>query len=415
MISVFLAALALFCGCSQENRSDPADKPAGQPADQKDEPAEQPAEQPADPPAETPAEKPAEKPAEQPAENPPAQPKDEPAIQKDQDPAAAHPEIAAAWARSLHATTAGIRFWYEAADGLGGISKIPFGDTGCGSCHSRDCNSCHGEEKDGKVVFSAAKAGESKSCLKCHFRSAALSDIDRNAGTQDVHARAGFECSKCHRLHGTGMAERKHMRDSGGTQAECTACHKSGGKPGYYAETKPHSKHKGKLHCNACHVSGTIALCNLSFDEFLKTKQLQGSFLETRKIGVMLVNYKGQVTSANVQTVVFRKKTFAAFAPCFTHSISGKARGCADCHGIEAALKMKAGEKVAVTWWKDGKVEALNGVIPVVPSLMEFAFLDKAEGGWEPLEAGPAPLVQFMGDGSPLTDAQIRKMAMKFK
>ena len=46
---------------------------------------------------------------------------------------------------SLHATTEGMRYWYDKDDGFSKISKIPYDKLGCKNCHAQSCEKCHGK------------------------------------------------------------------------------------------------------------------------------------------------------------------------------------------------------------------------------------------------------------------------------
>lgn len=54
-----------------------------------------------------------------------------------------------------------------------------------------------------------------------------------------------------------------------------------------------------------------------------------------------------------------------------------------------------------------------EGVVPVVPEHLEWAFLNKQEDGWTPVENEDPPKIQFAGYGEPLTKGQIWKLAMQ--
>ncbi|UCE08498.1 MAG: iron-sulfur cluster assembly scaffold protein, partial [bacterium] len=55
------------------------------------------------------------------------------------------------------------------------------------------------------------------------------------------------------------------------------------------------------------------------------------------------INYNGKVTTANLQTLIYKGEKFVAYAPYYTHSIQAQARQCIECHGTEIAKQLKRG------------------------------------------------------------------------
>jgi hypothetical protein len=439
LLLLFVAVSFFVLACATEKESQQSDSQGSSGSGTKDdassnEPEKPDAEKPA--PAKPAAEEPApvkpavEEPApvkpavEEPAPEKPAV--EEPAPEKpaaglttqtfDKEMALKYPDIAKIYKSTLHYTGEGMRSFYNAKDGFSSMTGIPYDRLGCKKCHATTCLKCHGGKKDGALSFSTEKAKEKATCLQCHVRAGAMINLDKKTGVKDVHAECGMQCSQCHKIHPAKEQSFVSMRQPGAMKAACENCHKEGGTaPAPDVKIKGHKKHLKKLHCNACHVSNTISCYNCHFDEFLRTKKKKGNFLAPVKANVFLLNYQGKVTSGNIQTLVSKGRKFIAYAPYFTHSIRAKGRACNECHGVEAAVLLKAGKKLPVMTYENGKVVMRKGIIPVFPDLLQFLFFDKKDGEWVLIENDEKPAVQFVGYGEPLTLKQIKRLASKFK
>jgi hypothetical protein len=320
--------------------------------------------------------------------------------------------------KSLHYTGEGMRYWYEEKDGFKTVTDIPYEKLSCKSCHNLTCDNCHAEKKGEKWAFTVTKAKKMETCLPCHSRQSFTIKVDKEAGTPDVHFAKGQVCSDCHGpedMHGDGSTP-SSMREAGAVRASCKTCHHETSEkaPIFDATTRSHRVHKGKLDCLSCHVTNTMACYNCHFSKFLETGKRAGNFIPM-KSWTLLVNYQGKVTSGIAQTLVFKDKKFIAYAPYFTHSVTAKGRGCGDCHNNEAMKRIKAGEKVPVVAFVDGKVEAWKGMVPLAPDKLSWVFLDKKEGKWVPLESDAEVVIQFVAYGEPLTEKQLKKLRMPLK
>lgn len=322
------------------------------------------------------------------------------------------------FASSLHQTGEGMRYWYEEQGGFMEVTKIPYNDLGCKSCHVKTCDSCHAVEEGGKKAFSREKARSMETCYPCHGREAKAFKVDTERETLDVHIDAGMVCVDCHSaedIHGDGTPYQS-MRVPGAVDASCETCHTGEGAdaPAFDPTTRSHKRH-GKSHdCAACHVRSTMACYNCHFDSALKEGK-KGNFLPM-KSWLLLINYEGKVTSGSAMTLVYQDKPFIAYVPYYTHSIMSPGRACPDCHSNEAVKLIKEGKKVPVVAWKDGEAVPWEGVVPVAPDSLDWIFLNKlADGKWVPIESGEAPKVQFAGYGSPLTEKQLKKLSLKMK
>ena len=326
------------------------------------------------------------------------------------------PCLTSFFTKSLHFTGEGMRRWYEEEGGFMEITKIPYDQLDCKTCHLKSCDQCHAKKKGAKLVFSPRKARDINTCLPCHSREGLTFRFDGEREHLDVHLAAGMVCADCHwryDVHGDGRS-RPSMRHPKGVRARCETCHvqQETESPEFDSSTVSHRVHGDKLDCAACHVRDTTACYNCHFDSFLETGTRKGNFFPM-KDWLLLINSEGKVTSGSAMTLVYKNKKFIAYVPYFTHSVSSEGRPCNDCHMNQAVVKMQKGQKVTVVDFNKGKVVTWKGVVPVVQGKLEWAFLNRTEEGWEPVPTKGDPLVQFAAYGTPLTEEQFNKMAEK--
>lgn len=201
-----------------------------------------------------------------------------------------------------------------------------------------------------------------------------------------------------------GETEYNSMKQQDAMDTSCEECHPS------VPSSISHKVHRDKLECKACHVRHVLSCANCHFDTLVK----EGKRVSTPLAGwVFLMNYNGQVTSANMQTFVVKdNKTFLMFAPQNSHSIMKQGRGCCECHGTETVKQAQKG-KVTMTWLENGNVKNLKGVIPVVRGVTyESVFQNYKEGKWVPIENPVLPVPQYAGYGEPLSSEQLKKMSI---
>ena len=321
------------------------------------------------------------------------------------------------FSKSLHKTGEGMRYWYEAEDGFMALTGIPYNELGCKKCHAKGCTDCHLKKTEKGFSFSLETARKNETCFKCHARAKAVSKMDESRNTQDVHMQAGMTCVDCHtqrEVHGDGNFY-KTMREPNAKDAACTNCHTKDAED-YPAipDTKSHRIHKGKLDCNACHVQNTMTCYNCHFGEFAKTKSKPKSFTGKIKDFLLLVKYKGKITSGNLQTLVSDKdKAFIVYAPYLTHSIMSNGRKCEECHKTEAVNTLAAGKKFTMATIKDGKTNFYKGVVPLVPDLLEWPFFRKEDGKWVTFKPEEKPLVQMGLYAEPFTQDELKKLKRK--
>ena len=103
------------------------------------------------------------------------------------------------------------------------------------------------------------------------------------------------------------------------------------------------------------------------------------------------------------------------FAPQFSHSVSKQGKKCEDCHNNSNVEKINSGT-INLTWLKNGKVEQVNGVIPVVDAVKyNTVYQNYNNGNWKPIENPPDPKVQYVSFGTPLTKEQLKKLSIPQK
>lgn len=320
-------------------------------------------------------------------------------------PKAASEEIAAKdlfFLNSLHYTAKGMEHWYSKENGgLELLSGVPYSDLGCKNCHVPGCDRCHQVEIHGKAAYSTEAAKKESMCLECHGREAMVRQIDREAGQEDVHLSQGMECMDCHsqrEMHGDGV-EYRSFKETGAMDTACKNCHENA------PQTYSHTVHKGKLDCKSCHVRHVASCTNCHFDTLVK----KGKRVAIPTSGwVFLMNYKGKVTSANMQNfVVGGDKTFLMFAPHMSHSIMKDGRKCDACHGTDIADQVRKG-KVTLTWLENGKVQNLKGVIPVADGVdYRCIYQDRKDEKWVPIQHPAEPLLHYAAFGEPLSKTQM--------
>jgi hypothetical protein len=306
---------------------------------------------------------------------------------------------------SLHFTTKGMKYWYSKENGgLERITEVPYSELGCKNCHVTGCGACHEESDQGKLIYSSIAPTIQSECLKCHGREKAIMKIDREAGEEDVHVAMDMTCTDCHSLeemHGDGK-NYISMKQEGAMDTECENCHDD------IEPSSSHLVHNDKLDCKGCHSRHVLSCTNCHFDAMVKTGKRSAIPVSE---WLFLINYKGKVTAGNMQNFVAKEnKTFLIFAPHMSHSIMKEGRKCEDCHGSENAKNVHNG-KVTLTWFEDGKVQNLKGVIPVVKGVdYKCVYQNLEENKWIPIDNPSDPLIQYPAFGKPLSKNQLDQL-----
>jgi hypothetical protein len=312
---------------------------------------------------------------------------------------------------SLHHTGEGMRFWYEENGGFKNVTGIPYKELDCQNCHVRSCEQCHAIKSGEKCSYSLTKARDLNTCLSCHSRAKVTFDLCKNKKNLDVHIASGMGCVDCHKgndVHGDGTIH-KTMRDPGAVNVACLDCHEK------KEQVKAHAVHGDKLDCAACHIANTTSCLNCHFDRFLEQGTRKGNFFPPCQDWIILVNYKGKVTSGNVQTLIHNGKKFITYAPYFTHAVQAKARECRDCHGNFAVRQIQKGNSIPMAIFKEHRMISWNGIVPLVPEKLKWDFAEKEGDQWMLLKNKEKPIIQFSCYAEPFTEDQIKKMATVYK
>lgn len=322
--------------------------------------------------------------------------------------------------KSLHFTGEGMRYWYEAENGFMAITKIPYDNLGCKSCHVKSCDQCHAYTNEkGVMEFSIVRSRGVDKCFTCHERGKLVAEYTKKSTERDVHTAAGMTCIDCHReddIHGDGI-KRMSMRDRGAVNASCEGCHvgENASAPKFDIEITAHKKHgKGtKIHCNACHVRWSMTCYNCHFSEYMKTKSKKGNFIPTNA-WFMLLNYQNKVTAGTAMVLVNNKQAFVSYTPYFTHNIMKEGRPCQECHGNEAMELVKADKKIPLVTVEKEKIKFWEGVIPVAEGLLQWKFLDKKDGNWVSLDLEKPTIERYSLYAEPLKSKQLNLMRLRF-
>ena len=309
--------------------------------------------------------------------------------------------IDSAFRTSLHATGRGKTTFYAAADGFQSLTHVPYGDLSCKSCHQPACTNCHATEAGTDTVPDAK-------CLTCHSRQSA--EIAR--GYSDVHRAANLGCMACHtarEMHGDGTAYAS-MLAPGAMDARCERCH------GTPAANPYHAQHLRDVACAACHMQSVVTCNNCHFDSEIAapgTKRPTGQFRDW----LFLVNRDGKVYPANYQSLVFRDRSFVAFAPFFSHTIARNARtSCNDCHDNANVRGYRAGGDLRVVRYDaaTGQLSHPTGVVPVPAdwrTALTFDFATWDGTAWRYLKSGTDGRQMLFA--TPLTAAQLARLAVR--
>ena len=338
---------------------------------------------------------------------------------------------------TLHATTKGMRYWYER--GLGNKTGVPYENLFCVKCHVKKlpdgtvlkgCETCHAEVKDGKVVdFSVDVASRTETCLGCHGREAkAIALGKKGVIPSDVHlAGIGYTCSSCHdskEVH--AMGDYKTMREA--LKRDCKDCHMDGYAPYPFSFIPEHRKHLTDLHCTACHVPTVVTCYNCHFDIAYKSYTTLHKVIKKAYpiVGwVLLVNDTkfNQIHSANMMVVVWKEKNTYQIdiAPQFPHIVVEEGKHCNDCHGTPVTKEMAEKREVTLTWWnsKEGKLEWAKGVIPIVEGVkykFQLVVFDEKTGKWQPWKTVTIdPEKALINGGKPISAKYLKDLAKEQK
>ncbi|MEW6054149.1 MAG: hypothetical protein AB1552_10255 [Nitrospirota bacterium] len=310
---------------------------------------------------------------------------------------------------SLHYTTRGMAYWYDKKNGgLETLTGIPYTSDrlDCISCHVSSCDTCHKTGNGSAQAYSVKEARNQEICLRCHKREKTIMKIDKDLNQTDVHVIRQMQCMDCHtarEVHGDGT-EYQSMKQQGALDARCGNCHQE------VRKSTAHTVHGDKLDCTACHVRHVVSCTNCHIGTLVNERVR----VDIKLSGwVYLMNYNGRVTSATMQTyVVPENRTFLMFAPQNSHSIMKDGRKCDDCHATEVVRQVLKGS-LDLTWLENGELKHIKAVIPVAEGVTyNSVYQDYRDGRWIPIKNPPKPLLQYAGYGTPLSETQMKKLAM---
>jgi hypothetical protein len=305
---------------------------------------------------------------------------------------------------SLHATAAGMRYWYDQTGGFEAMTGAAYDGLTCAGCHVDEaepasCSGCHDDPLQGRGTVRV------ETCLSCHARQASEIQL----GIADVHRDAGLRCWDCHtsdEIHGDGTAYAT-MFEAGAMEVTCTRCH---GVP----STAAHRHHSDRLACVACHMATSVTCVNCHFEKELedRVRVAAGKVQGWQFLG----RYRGQVYPLNFQSLEYRGNTFVAWGPYAGHTIVREGRGCPDCHASANVADLQDDGRMEVLRWDPlvSRLVPAQGVIPVPEDYrtalrIDFAAL-QPDGSRTFLESGPD--ASHMLFAEPLTALQLAALAI---
>ncbi|MGD8698699.1 MAG: hypothetical protein PVJ43_05375 [Gemmatimonadales bacterium] len=311
---------------------------------------------------------------------------------------------------SLHATGQGLQTFYSATNnGLEQFANVPYWELACKNCHAPSitgaCMSCHDTAEPTLGAQVDDGVAEGQACAGCHGRQAA----EIAAGFSDVHRDAGMTCMDCHTLGdvmGDGVPYvSKH--EAGAIDVRCENCHASPPDNPY------HAGHAESVDCSACHMQGLITCYNCHYQTDLPegASQLLTQVRDWR----LLVNRRGKVHPANLQSMIYQGNKLLLMAPGYGHTIARNAvSGCGDCHANSNVLDLDDDSVLVVAGFDGaGSVKTAQGYVPIpfnFETALAFDFLvyDAETEAWSLLSRGQ-DVTQFMF-AQPLSDEQLKKL-----
>ncbi len=229
-----------------------------------------------------------------------------------------HKQIAGAYEKSLHYTTAGLKSGvharFSAAEANHFDEKVF--EASCRSCHA-SCGDCHVKAPPvggiGPGLISGHKfirKDEGKTCASCHGDRVYPEFTGDYGGHPDVHRQKGMICTDCHKkaeMHGDGIAyaSRQEVKN----RPSCTDCHKIGDEK-LLTTKMAHAAHRDKVTCYGCHSAGEYRQCSSCHDG-------AGA---TAKPGFLLgLNPRDKKMLTTLRMIPTARDTFAAFGIGMEH------------------------------------------------------------------------------------------------
>jgi len=213
----------------------------------------------------------------------------------------------------------------------------------------------------------------------------------------------------CHTLEDV-MGDGGHYaskQEEGAIDARCENCHT------VLASNPYHDIHADGVACATCHIQGLLTCYNCHYQTALP--EGQSKTLTQVTSWMFLVNKRGKVHPANMQSMVYDGRRLLLISPAFSHTIARNAvSGCTDCHGSTHVRDLAEDDVLLVAEF-DGAmgVRTAEGRIPVpadFETALAFDYLvyDSATESWRFLGRGQ-DLTQFLF-AEPLSDEQMRKL-----
>ena len=72
---------------------------------------------------------------------------------------------------------------------------------------------------------------------------------------------------------------------------------------------------------------------------------------------------------------------------------------------------MSQGKQQRMSTYRDGQLDSFNGVVPVIPNLLRWEYLDKTDGKWTVMSVEGKVKYQMACYGTEITKEQLKKLA----
>jgi hypothetical protein len=259
-----------------------------------------------------------------------------------------HSDVIDDFTTSLHYTGTGMKDEYAkfAADKFGIDMDEYYAQWNCSNCHATTCEKCHGENPHEEDM-----SKNMSTCDQCHYKkqtSTFVGDILAHGkipieGTEvahpaDIHYEKGLTCTDCHTaedMHGSGEAAASQLE---AVTTSCKDCHNSPGKEvkgmavtQFAPDTPSHEIHGDKLDCTACHLGWAPVCVDCHLDTRTGTHVMIDDFH-------LAIGADGKIKPFMNMTATYDSATHTGYGAWFPHTVTDKAKECADCHGNPEVL-----------------------------------------------------------------------------
>lgn len=259
-----------------------------------------------------------------------------------------HSNITENFTSSLHYTGAGMKGEYAkfAAGKFGIDMDAYYAKWNCSSCHTTTCEKCHGKDPHKEDM-----SKNMSTCDQCHVQKQTSTFVGETpahgtvpiegaevAHPADIHYEKGLTCTDCHtaeEMHGSGEAAATQLE---AVRTSCEDCHNSPGKEvkgmpvtQFAPDTPSHKIHGDKLACTACHLGWSPNCVNCHLDTRKGTKVVIDDFH-------LAIGADGKIKPFMNMTATYDNATHTGYGAWFPHTVTDKAKECADCHENPEAL-----------------------------------------------------------------------------